>query len=83
VEREGTFTNFEGRVQRFWKAVEPLGAALSDWEIVARIGQAVGLGPAPARAEEGFRALAASVPAFAGLSYRELRDVGKPVAVRC
>lgn len=79
VEREGTFTNFEGRVQRFWKAVDPLGAAMADWEILARLGAALGLGPGPAQAEEGFTALGAAVPAFAGLSYRELGAAGRPV----
>ncbi|MFQ5831008.1 MAG: molybdopterin-dependent oxidoreductase, partial [Candidatus Methylomirabilia bacterium] len=43
AEREGTFTNFEGRVQRFRKAVEPLGDSRADWEILASIGEAVGL----------------------------------------
>ncbi|MBI3624691.1 MAG: molybdopterin-dependent oxidoreductase [Candidatus Rokubacteria bacterium] len=80
VEREGTFANFEGRVQRFWKAVEPVGAALPDWEIIGRIGEALGMGPLPATAEAIFKALAAEVIAFRGLSYRELRDAGKPVA---
>ena len=80
VEREGTFTNFEGRVQRFWKAVEPPGASLSDWEILARIGEALGLGAVPGRAEDSFKSLAAGVPAFAGLSYRELGDFGKEAA---
>jgi NADH-quinone oxidoreductase subunit G len=79
VEREGTFTNFEGRVQRFWKAVEPLGASLPDWEILARIGEALGLGPVPGKAEDCFKALVAGVSAFVGLSYRELRDNGKLV----
>ena len=80
VERDGTFTNFEGRVQRFWKAVEPLGASLADWEIIGRVGEALGLGAPPARAEDCFKALAASVPAFGGLSYRDLKDTGKMVA---
>ncbi|MEK6666652.1 MAG: molybdopterin-dependent oxidoreductase [candidate division NC10 bacterium] len=77
VERDGTFTNFEGRVQRFWKAVEPLGLALADWEILGRVAETLGLGAPPARAEDWFKALAAAVPPFAGLSYRELRDTGK------
>jgi len=77
VERDGTFTNFEGRVQRFWRAVEPLGLALADWEILGRVAEALGLGAPPARAEDWFKALAAAVPPFAGLSYRELRDTGK------
>jgi len=76
VERDGTFTNFEGRLQRFWKAVEPLGLSLADWEIIGRIGEALGMGPAPSRAEECFKALAVALPAFAGLSYRELKDTG-------
>ena len=79
VERHGTFTSFEGRVQRFWQAVEPLGLSLADWEILGRIEEALGLGAPPARAEDCFKALAAAVPAFAGLSYRELRDSGKVV----
>ena len=79
VERDGTFTNFEGRVQRFWKAVEPLGLSLADWEILGRLGAALGLGPAPASAEACFKALAASAAPFAGLSYRELRDTGQVI----
>jgi NADH-quinone oxidoreductase subunit G len=79
AEREGTFTNFEGRVQRFRKAVEPLGESRADWEILARVGEAVGLESRPSKAEDLFRELAQRVPAFAGLSYQSLRDVGQKV----
>ena len=75
-EREGTFTNFEGRVQRFWRALEPLGEARPDWEILAEVARALGHDGAPARAADVFRELAAAVPAFAGLGYRDLRDHG-------
>ena len=37
AEKEGTFTNFEGRVQRVRKAIEPLGDSLPDWEIILRL----------------------------------------------
>ncbi len=37
AEKEGTFTNFEGRVQRVRKAIEPLGASLPDWEIILEL----------------------------------------------
>mgnify|MGYP001137170545 CR=1 FL=1 len=37
AEKEGTFTNFEGRVQRVRKAIEPLGESLPDWEIILRL----------------------------------------------
>src|SRR5262249_39154702 len=40
VEREGTYTNLAGRVQRFWRAVPPLGASRPDWEILADVARA-------------------------------------------
>jgi predicted molibdopterin-dependent oxidoreductase YjgC len=33
VEEEGHFTNFQGRTQRYEKALEPLGLAKPDWQI--------------------------------------------------
>jgi predicted molibdopterin-dependent oxidoreductase YjgC len=79
VERDGTFTNFEGRVQRFRAALTPLGEARPDWEILTRLG--VGLAApdrafAAERAEHAFAELVAGVPAFAGMSYRALGDSG-------
>jgi len=78
-EREGTWTNFEGRVQRFRQALPPLGRALPDWEILGRLLQEVHGAPRPARAEDCFRDLAATVPAFAGMSYRSIGDAGQLV----
>ncbi|UCH42928.1 MAG: molybdopterin-dependent oxidoreductase, partial [Dehalococcoidales bacterium] len=37
AEKEGTFTNFEGRVNRVQKAIEPLDESLPDWEIILRL----------------------------------------------
>jgi NADH-quinone oxidoreductase subunit G len=79
VEREGTYTNFEGRVQRFRLAVEPLGQALAEWEIIGRVLAPLGEAPSATRAEHWFRQLAASIPAFAGLSYQLLGDAGRPL----
>jgi NADH-quinone oxidoreductase subunit G len=76
VERDGTFTNFEGRVQRFRQGVEPLGQALPEWEILGRLLEALGAGARPPRAERWFRELAAAVPAFAGLTYQSIGDAG-------
>ncbi len=82
VEREGTFTNFQGRVQRFRTVVEPLGEAMADWSILGRVGRALG-GTDPVfaatRAEQVFAGLAGQVPAFSGMSYRGLRDAGQVV----
>src|SRR5437764_1496706 len=79
VEREGTYTNFEGRVQRLRQAVEPLGQALPEWEILGRILEALGAGARPPAAERWFRELAAATPAFAGLSYQAIGDGGQMV----
>ncbi|HWP73840.1 MAG TPA: molybdopterin-dependent oxidoreductase [Methylomirabilota bacterium] len=82
VEREGTFTNFQGRVQRFRTVVEPLGEAMADWSILGRVGRALG-GTDPVfaatRAEQVFAGLAGQVPALSGMSYRGLRDAGQVV----
>jgi len=42
AEKEGTFTNFEGRVNRVRKAIEPIRESLPDWEIVARLADKMG-----------------------------------------
>ncbi len=42
AEKEGTFTNFEGRVQRVRKAIEPVGDSLPDWEIILQIASTMG-----------------------------------------
>ena len=76
VEREGTYTNFEGRVQRFRQAVEPLGQALPEWDILGRVLRALGVEVGATRAERWFRELAAAVPAFAGLTYQAIGDTG-------
>ena len=80
IERDGTFTNFLGRVQRFRAAVEPLGEALAGWDVVGRVLLAAGLPVAGSRAEHWCRDLAARVPAFAGLTYQAIGDAGAMIA---
>src|SRR5881396_1564391 len=80
VERDGTFTNFLGRVQRFRAAVEPLGDALAGWDLFGRVLGALGGPVAGGRAELWFRELARTVPAFDGLSYQSIGDGGAMLA---
>ncbi len=42
AEKEGTFTNFEGRVQPVRKAIEPVGESLPDREIILRLADRLG-----------------------------------------
>lgn len=39
AEKDGTFTNFEGRVQKLHKAIEPCGESLPDGEIIMRLSE--------------------------------------------
>ncbi|GEM_PF-61688 len=41
VERQGTFTNFEGRIQWFNRAIPPVGQSRPDWLIVAELARRV------------------------------------------
>ncbi len=80
VETEGTFTNFQGRVQRFRTAIPPLGESWPDWKILSVVGKALGASDpvfSAERAEQVFNALAAAVPAFGGMTYRALGDTGR------
>jgi len=82
VECEGTFTNFEGRVQRFRTALAPLGEAWPDWMILSFVGRALGFRDpvfTAERSEQVFSALALTVPAFAGMTYRGIADSGAMV----
>ena len=76
VERDGTFTNHAGRVQRFWPNVTPHEASRPGWEALSAITAALGGGAAPVSAAASFHDLAAEVAGFAGLSYATVGDQG-------
>ena len=42
LEKDGTFTNTERRIQRINKALQPLGDSKPDWEIFQLIAQRMG-----------------------------------------
>jgi NADH-quinone oxidoreductase subunit G len=72
AEREGTFTSGDRRVQRFYRALPPLGDAKPDWWIITEIAKRLGLNWNYASASQIFAELANGVPAYAGLSYERL-----------
>jgi NADH-quinone oxidoreductase subunit G len=77
AERDGTFTNGERRVQRFYTAQGPMGEALPAWQIAARIAEKAGHGRAKLSAAAVMAEIAQSVPVFAGMRYNELAKVEK------
>lgn len=74
AERDGTFTNGERRVQRFYPAVPAKGRP--DFQIAAEIGAKVGV-TLPRFASLLFTEIAKDQPAYAGLTYAELAKVEK------
>jgi NADH-quinone oxidoreductase subunit G len=86
AEQEGTFTNFEGRVQRFWPALNPPPMARPAWQVLGVILAGLEDGAAPATAGDAFLRLAELFDAFGGLSYPSLGTRGalinEPVRLR-
>lgn len=74
AERDGTFTNGERRVQVFFPAVPAKGESRPDFEIAAAIGERVGVS-LPKLASQVFLQIAREIPAYAGLTYRDLMRV--------
>lgn len=74
AEKDGTFSNTERRVQRVRKAIEPIGEARTDWEIVSDVAKRLG---APAgwnfqSAEEIMQEIASVTPSYAGITYTRI-----------
>ncbi len=76
AERDGTFTNFQGHLQRLNAAFAPHGEALPAWQIYTRLAQGLGHTWTYAAAEGVLHDIAAAIPAYAGLSYAKIGDLG-------
>lgn len=76
AEQEGSFTNFEGRVQRFWPALRAPGEARPAWSVLSGIVEALGGGESPDLPSDAFAAAAGAVPAFTGLSFEKIGTKG-------
>jgi NADH-quinone oxidoreductase subunit G len=81
AEKRGTFTNVKGRVQRFMKAVEPPGNARAEWEFLHELVFNVTGQNGFVSIEGLFNQMAKEVPAFAGLTWAGLGDLGASVPV--
>ena len=75
-ETDGSFTNFKGRVQRLSQAFPPPGDALTGIEAIARLGHAIDGQERASDANAIFTQLAASEPAFEGISFDALMPYG-------
>lgn len=75
VEREGSLTTGEGRVQRFYPALPPRGETRPDWRIAGALGQLLGGPEAPGSPAECLEQIATAVPAYRQISYASLAEV--------
>jgi predicted molibdopterin-dependent oxidoreductase YjgC len=79
-ESGGTFTNFQGRVQRFRKASPAKGDALTVMELLRRIAAGLGKDFGWTNLNHVWKDMSASVPDFAGMSPMTIGDLGMPIA---
>jgi len=75
IEREGSFTSGERRVQRFYPAVAPFSGPRQDFQITAQLGQHLGHPIGGQAASRVMLQIAQEVPDYAGLSYQKLAQV--------
>jgi formate dehydrogenase major subunit len=72
LEKEGTFTNAERRLQLVAPAIEPPGAAKTDFAIITTVSRALGHDMGWDGPEDAMREIAALTPHFAGVTYERL-----------
>ncbi len=75
LEKDGTFTNAERRIQMVRKVMAPRNG-YADWEIVQLVAQAMGLGWDYAHPSEIMDEIARLTPTFAGVSYAAIEEQG-------
>jgi formate dehydrogenase alpha subunit len=84
VEKDGTFTGTDRRIQLIRQAVEPLGDSRPDWQIIADLGQRLN-GQAPEAPYSGWEyhtpgdvmdELAVLTPIYGGANYQRLEEMG-------
>lgn len=76
LEKEGTFVNTERRIQRLYRALDPLPGSRPDWEILVDLGQRLGQDWAYPSPEAVMREIATLTPLFAGVTYHRLAGYG-------
>jgi formate dehydrogenase major subunit len=77
MEKDGTYTNTDRRVQLGRKVLEPRGQARPDWQIIQDMSNRIGLPMDYASPSEIFDELVSVTPNYAGLSHENLGLSGK------
>jgi formate dehydrogenase major subunit len=72
LEKEGTYVNTERRIQRLYKALEPLGHSKADWEIIQLIANKLGAKWSYKHPSDVMVEVARLTPSLAGVTYERL-----------
>jgi len=72
LEKEGTFTSTERRIQRLYQVFEPTEGSRPDWQIVQQIANRLGAGWNYQHPSEVMDEIASLTPMFAGVNYERL-----------
>jgi len=76
AEKDGSFTNFEGRIQRVRKAIEPPGDSLPDGEIIMRLADMMGLPMPYTSTQQVIDEIEEMVPFYNHFSYTDVDKKG-------
>lgn len=80
VERDGTYTNNEGRAQLVRKALPPIGESRPDWMIFRDLGRMSGMELYYGNAWDILMEIGSKVPGYEGVSHGSLEEGGRIVA---
>jgi formate dehydrogenase major subunit len=72
LEKEGTFTSTERRIQRLYQVFEPLQGSRPDWQIIQDVANRLGADWQYQHPSEIYREIASLTPLFAGVTYERL-----------
>ncbi|MCK6257269.1 formate dehydrogenase subunit alpha [Fictibacillus sp. KIGAM418] len=84
LEKEGTFTNTERRIQRLYQVLEPLGDSKPDWQIIQNVANSLGANWKYEHPSDIMEEAAPLAPLFAGVTYERLegyKSLQWPVSV--
>ncbi|KON31415.1 formate dehydrogenase [miscellaneous Crenarchaeota group-15 archaeon DG-45] len=77
AEKDGTFTGTDRRIQRIWKAIDPVGESRPDWRIICELAGRMGAEgfdyPSPA---EVMDEIASLTSIYGGVAYGRLESAG-------
>ncbi len=79
AEQEGSYTNAQDRIQRFWPGLRAPGEARPGWFILGALLAELTEGEVPMGADSAFEQVAARTPEFSGITYRDLGPRGAMV----